>query len=103
MVCQDGAPMNEQGIKTLRIQIIGKVQGVFFRDYTRRKAEELQLAGWVKNRPDGSVEALVSGEGGQVKKMVEWFHLGSPHSNVQKVITHDTDALPDTHTFQIKW
>lgn len=95
--------MKGQGIKTLRIQIIGKVQGVFFRDYTRRKAEELQLFGWVRNRADGSVEALVSGEGGQLKKMVEWFHCGSPYSSVQKVITHDTDALPDTNDFQIKW
>jgi len=95
--------MKGQGIKTLHLQIIGKVQGVFFRDYTRRKAEELQLAGWVKNRADGSVEALVSGDGDQVKKMVEWFHLGSPYSSVQKVITRDTDALPDTQTFQIKW
>ncbi len=95
--------MEEQGMRTLRIQIIGKVQGVFFRDYTRRKAEELQLVGWVRNRADGSVEALISGEGAQVKKMVEWFHRGSPYSSVRSVVTHDTDALPETNTFQIKW
>ena len=95
--------MKGSGIKTLRLQIFGKVQGVFFRDYTRRKAEELQLVGWVRNRADGSVEALVSGEGMQVKKMVDWFHHGSPYSSVQKVIAGDTDASPNTSTFQIKW
>ena len=95
--------MEGSGFKTLRIHIFGKVQGVFFRDYTRRKAEELKLSGWVRNRADGSVEALVSGEVMQVKKMVDWFRRGSPYSSVKKVITDDTDIHPETELFQIKW
>ena len=59
--------MEHSDIVTLHAQIFGKVQGVFFRDYTKRKADELNLVGWVRNIPDGTVEAVISGRESGVK------------------------------------
>lgn len=95
--------MDDSGIKTLHVLIFGKVQGVFFRDYTRRKAEELHLFGWVRNCADGSVESLISGDEAHVTKMVEWFHHGSPYSSVQKVVTQDYGGPPSLTSFLIKY
>lgn len=72
-------------IKRFQVIIEGRVQGVFFRAYTRDEAVRLGLAGWVRNRPDGSVEAEIEGEKTAVDKMVQWFHQGSPHALVEKV------------------
>jgi acylphosphatase len=95
--------MGDSGIKTLHVHIFGKVQGVFFRDFTRRKAEELHLFGWARNCADGSVESLISGDEAQVAKMVEWFHQGSPYSSVQKVVTEDYGGPPSLKSFLIKY
>lgn len=87
--------------KTIQVCVVGRVQGVFFRDYTRRKAEELNLVGWVKNCSDGNVESLISGSPASVKKMVDWFHQGSPHSRVREVLIHETKPDTDLTTFII--
>jgi acylphosphatase len=72
-------------LKCAKLKIFGRVQGVFFRDHTQEKANELKLAGWVKNMPDGTVEALVEGEEAAVKHMIAWCNQGSPGSKVEKV------------------
>lgn len=63
----------------------GRVQGVFFRDYTRRQAQALGVSGWVRNQPDHSVEAVIEGETGSVEAMLAWLHSGSPMSTVTAV------------------
>ena len=68
--------------------IEGRVQGVWFRDSARREAITLGVLGWVKNRPDGTVEVLVEGPEEQVKKFVTWCHKGSSLSQVRQV--HET-------------
>ena len=78
--------------KRAHVIVEGRVQGVFFRAFTRDEADRLGLAGWVRNRPDGSVEALVEGEKSAVEKMLQWFHQGSPNSNVENV--HVTEEVP---------
>lgn len=65
--------------------ISGQVQGVWFRASTRDKAEQLGLKGWVKNTPDGSVEAVFEGEENLVQEMLEWCHHGPPLANVENV------------------
>jgi acylphosphatase len=65
--------------------IEGRVQGVWFRDSTRREALGLGVFGWVRNRPDGAVEVLVEGPEGQVKRLVAWCHHGPPASVVRQV------------------
>ena len=71
--------------KTLRLVIHGRVQGVYFRDSMRREAQNLAVAGWVRNRSDGTVEAAVQGESGAVDAMVRWAHCGPPHAQVERV------------------
>ncbi|MCL4449142.1 MAG: acylphosphatase [Actinobacteria bacterium] len=68
-----------------RVIISGKVQGVFFRDFCRRKAIELQITGWVRNNSDGTVEAVFEGEPQDVEKIVLWCHKGPPRAVVTKV------------------
>lgn len=63
----------------------GRVQGVFFRDYTQRKALELGLGGWVRNLPDGTVETVFEGEDDAIRRMGAWLHQGSPQARVDRV------------------
>ena len=65
--------------------IQGRVQGVCFRMYTRDRAEQLRLSGWVRNRNDGSVEAVFEGEEGGVQNMVDWCHAGPRLAHVTHV------------------
>lgn len=65
--------------------ISGKVQGVWFRGTTKQIAETLGLSGWVRNLPDGRVEAVFEGSEEDVRKAVEWCHKGPPSARVEKV------------------
>ena len=67
------------------ILISGRVQGVFFRVYTQRAAQEREIIGWVMNTRDGRVEAVLEGEKEKVEDMIRWCHQGSPHSRVTQV------------------
>lgn len=68
-----------------RVVVTGDVQGVYFRDTCRMTANELGAAGWVRNRPDGRVEAVFEGAEEAVERMVAWAHEGSPLSIVDRV------------------
>ena len=59
-----------------RVLISGRVQGVFFRDTCRRLALESGVAGWVRNLPDGRVEAVFEGPDEEVRRLVDWVHNG---------------------------
>jgi acylphosphatase len=69
----------------VHVFVSGKVQGVFFRSGTKNKAEELGLAGWVRNLSDGRVEAVFEGEEGKVEKMIEWCRKGPEYARVATV------------------
>ncbi len=71
----------------LRITIIchGRVQGVFYRDSTRKKARELGVTGTVKNLPDGSVQIVAEGDRGKLETLAEWAKQGPPASNVSRL------------------
>jgi acylphosphatase len=68
-----------------RVLISGRVQGVFFRDTCRRMAERLGVSGWVRNLPDGNVEAVFEGADGEVGRLMEWSRHGPPHAVVEDV------------------
>ena len=70
-----------------RVLVSGLVQGVWFRESCRRRAESLGLAGWVGNRPDGSVEAVFEGPAPAVAEAVEWCRTGPPSARVTAVET----------------
>jgi acylphosphatase len=90
---------------TVRLHVIveGRVQGVFFRAYTQEEAVRLGLVGWVKNMPNGSVEAIIEGEKAAVGKMLQWFHQGSPNSNVKKVNVTDESPIGNSSNFEIHY
>jgi acylphosphatase len=73
-------------VKTLHLDIEGRVQGVWFRESMRSEAERLGVTGWVRNRPDGSVEAVVQGPDAAVDALVEWAHRGPPRAQVARVV-----------------
>ncbi len=65
--------------------ITGRVQGVSFRWYTQRQAQQLGLTGWVRNLWDGRVEAVFEGQTSAVRQMVAWCHRGDPPARVDSV------------------
>jgi acylphosphatase len=72
---------------TVRVRVRGRVQGVWFRAWTKQEAEARGLSGWVRNEPDGSVSALLSGPGEAVGAMVAALHAGPPLARVETVET----------------
>jgi acylphosphatase len=73
--------------KTLLVRITGEVQGVGFRVWTEQAARQRGLNGWVRNRRDGSVEALISGPDDKVAEMLAYVWQGPTHSRVERVTT----------------
>jgi len=67
------------------LKIYGRVQGVFFRSTMRDVARELGLTGWVRNVPDGTVEAVIEGDRTAVERMIAWAHEGPPLAKVEEV------------------
>ena len=65
--------------------VSGRVQGVFFRDTVRRRAEVAGVSGWIRNRPDGAVEAAFEGDPERVEEMVEFCRHGPSRAEVAKV------------------
>ena len=80
---------------TLYLVIHGHVQGVFFRDSMRREALSLAVAGWVRNRSDGTVEAVVQGEPAAVDAIVRWARRGPERAQVERV---DTEPVEGAYT-----
>lgn len=68
-----------------RCFVSGRVQGVFYRDTTRQKAEKLQLTGYAKNLTDGRVEVAICGSETSVNKLCDWLWAGSEYSDVTEV------------------
>ncbi len=68
-----------------RIIIEGRVQGVFFRHHTQETAFRLGVKGWVKNRRDGSVEAVFEGDQDRVNQIIQWCYRGPSEARVTKV------------------
>ena len=88
-------------VKHLNINVFGKVQGVFFRVYTQKKAEELGLTGFVQNEPDGSVYIEAEGEETLLKDFTSWCNVGSPNAEVSKVIITEGGIKNFSGTFYI--
>jgi acylphosphatase len=72
-------------IKKARVVVRGQVQGVFFRSDARDRAQSLHVAGWIRNVPDGTVEAVFEGEPERVESMVDWCRHGPSGAQVENV------------------
>jgi acylphosphatase len=79
-----------------RVIVHGHVQGVFFRDTTRRLAERHRVAGWVRNNRDGTVEAVFEGEPEAVQRLVRFAHEGPRGAHVERVDVRDEPDAGDT-------
>jgi acylphosphatase len=74
-----------------RVVAHGNVQGVFFRDATQREAKSAGVAGWVRNRSDGAVEAVFEGDDDAVERMVSFVRSGPGHADVDDVEVSDEE------------
>jgi acylphosphatase len=83
------------------LSISGRVQGVFYRAWAREQAEHLGVAGWIRNRPDGHVEAHVEGEQTAVDRMIEELRGGPPAARVEDLRSWDVEAC-DFDSFEVR-
>lgn len=91
--------------KKVRAHVIigGRVQGVFFRDATCRVAEKYGVSGWVKNRGDGTVEAVFEGSEEGVHSVIKWCNQGTPHAKVDRVDVNWEDYRGEFEGFEITY
>jgi acylphosphatase len=80
-------------MRRVHVVVSGRVQGVFFRASCAEEARARGLAGWVRNRPDGRVEAAFEGADAQVDAIVAWCRTGPPHARVD-----DVEVVPEAPT-----
>lgn len=83
------------------VGVTGRVQGVFFRAWTKQQADALGVTGWVRNCPDGRVAAHVEGDEGAVQQFVDRLHRGPPAASIREV--HVSEAVVESaHEFVVK-
>lgn len=85
-----------------RVVVHGQVQGVGFRWNARTEATRLGVSGWVRNLPDGSVEAEIEGDWPSVDDMVEWLRRGPPFAEVSDVDVAEIDPTGSDGSFEIR-
>jgi len=83
------------------IRVRGRVQGVSFRYYTVGEARKLDLSGTVANLPDGSVEAVVEGEEGKIRNLIDMLRIGPPASRVESLDVKDEKPHGDMDGFEV--
>ncbi|WP_224244295.1 acylphosphatase [Hyalangium gracile] len=90
------------GMRRATLRIRGKVQGVFFRESSRVEATRLGLTGWVRNRDDGSVEAVAEGEPAALEEFIRWCHRGPQAARVTDVERSDEEPTGEFRTFIVE-
>ncbi|MFF2389246.1 acylphosphatase [Agromyces sp. NPDC058104] len=83
------------------VVVSGLVQGVGYRYLARKHADRLAVTGWVRNRPDATVEAEVQGEAAAVHEMLRRLEAGPPGSHVTGIVVSELDPLDDDEAFRI--
>ncbi|MCG8587928.1 MAG: acylphosphatase [Proteobacteria bacterium] len=97
------SPGND-GVKRVarRVVVVGRVQGVWFRESTRQRATALGIDGWVRNRFDGSVEALFEGQAAAVEEMLAFVREGPPAARVTSVDVQEQEPSSSRAGFAIR-
>lgn len=88
--------------RAVEVEVSGDVQGVSFRAYAAQQAVRLDLVGWVRNEPDGSVLAHYEGDDQAVEQMLTWCREGSPSADVRRVEVRDVEATNDS-SFEVRY
>lgn len=94
--------MNEHTIRRVRATVSGRVQGVYFRAATREVAADLGLSGWVRNLPDGRVEAVLQGPAATVDKAVEFCRSGPPTASVEDLELTELEPVEHERGFDVR-
>jgi len=89
--------------KRMRALVSGRVQGVFFRDSTREKAQALALSGWVRNLVDGRVECEFEGDPSGVKSLCRWLRQGPPLSKVDNLEIEAIETKGSEGSFVVRY
>jgi len=89
-------------MKTIRIIVSGRVQGVFYRDSTERKALDLGLKGYVRNLSSGDVEIVVQGDEASKHALISWCREGPSHASVTE-IAHEEFEASEYDDFEVKY
>lgn len=89
--------------KRIYLLISGRVQGVGFRYFTQKQARALGVTGWVRNRADGRVEAVMEGTQSAVDKAVAWCRIGPPGGYVSDVAIQEQAPTGEFQDFSIRW
>lgn len=85
----------------LQITVSGRVQGVYFRVFTQKQAQRLEITGYVKNLPNGTVEIIACGDKNRVAQLVNWCHKGPIMAQVSKVETRQLNDESGYDSFEI--
>ncbi len=89
--------------KRAHLTISGKVQGVFFRDFTQKSARDLELEGWVRNASDGTVEAVLQGSEDSVKSMISRLKQGPSSADVKDIQVNWESPKTDLEGFEVRY
>ncbi len=90
-------------MKRIHVIIAGNVQGVFYRASMQREAKALGVTGWVRNLPDGRVEAIIEGNDSQLSALTEWCRQGPSRAIVEKVELREEPYQGEFHDFTIRF
>lgn len=90
-------------MRAISALVHGRVQGVFFRAYTRDKAHQLEIVGWVRNNRDGTVECHAQGTKQAIEEFIDFLNLGSPSAHVKDVVVMDVEFNPNLRDFRITY
>lgn len=90
-------------IKHFNIKIYGRVQGVFFRESAKNKAEELEINGFAKNEPDGILYIEAEGKEEKLKEFLDWCGYGPELADVEKVDFDEEEKLKSFKKFEVRF
>lgn len=90
-------------MKALHLMIRGRVQGVWFRASTQDTARQLKIRGWVRNTPDGAVEAHIQGDDAAVGAMLAWCRQGPPGARVDDIDISEAAPVEEFKSFNIRY
>lgn len=89
--------------RCLKVTVCGVVQGVCFRHYTQQQAGALGITGWVRNLPNGDVEALICGNPSQLDAMLAWLAHGPEHARVTGIHSSECPTDPPPEDFSVAY
>jgi len=91
-----------EDLRAYKIKITGDVQGVFYRHNAQKVAKKLKLTGYIKNKQDGSVLALIQGEASNTERFIDWCYEGPPMATVENVRVEVVEVEERLNGFEIR-